>query len=83
MQVLELLKANPHIVMDEAHESTYERVEEPPEDGETRVWGNIAAFVERLDDELFKSLQVVYGTDGCGFVLFSAEMPECSWAPRL
>lgn len=59
MQVLDLLKANEYIVMDEHYDMLLdERTEEPEPGQEARVWGNLIAFVERLDDELFKSLQV-------------------------
>ena len=56
--MLGLLEAHPHIVMDESFDGSEDRLEEPDaEEGEARVWGNMVAFLERLDDELFKSLQ--------------------------
>ncbi|KAK9812688.1 hypothetical protein WJX72_002071 [[Myrmecia] bisecta] len=58
-ELLQLLADNPHIVMDEAFDGSDERTEEPPATEEAKVWGNPVAFVERLDDELFKSLQVI------------------------
>lgn len=60
MQVLELLQQHQHVVLDESYDSGLEdRTEEPEASkGEVLVWGNLVAFVERLDDELFKSLQV-------------------------
>jgi translation initiation factor 3 subunit C len=52
-----LLEDHPYIVMDEHFEGSDDRVEEPEAGVEVRVWGNMVAFVERLDDEHFKSLQ--------------------------
>ncbi|CAL8466376.1 g5912 [Coccomyxa elongata] len=58
-EVLELLEANPHIIMDEHFEGNDEMTEEPEAGVDVRVWGNMVAFLERLDDEHFKSLQVI------------------------
>lgn len=59
LEVIQILEENPNIIMDESYSGgENEPTEEPAPGSETRVWGNIAAFVERLDDELFKSLQV-------------------------
>lgn len=59
-QVLGLLQQHQHLVLDENFDSgLVERTEEPSaEQGDVHVWGSLVAFVERLDDELFKSLQV-------------------------
>uniref|UniRef100_A0A061RYI4 Eukaryotic translation initiation factor 3 subunit C n=1 Tax=Tetraselmis sp. GSL018 TaxID=582737 RepID=A0A061RYI4_9CHLO len=59
LEILEELKAHPYIIIDSKAE-VEEREEEPAADteGGVRVWGNIVAFVERLDDEMFKILQV-------------------------
>lgn len=58
-EVIEILRDNPNITMDENFTGgEVEPTEEPAPGSDVRVWGNVAAFVERLDDELFKSLQV-------------------------
>lgn len=59
--VLDLLAANPQITLDEHADPDAEPLtEEPaPGSGGARVWGALASFVERLDDELFKGLQAL------------------------
>lgn len=71
------LQENPHVRVDETVDATEERTEEPANNGEIRVWGNLVAFVERLDDELFKSLQVCVCQ--CS-VVFSCDI-ECECVP--
>lgn len=44
--------------VDETLDMSEERKEEATDGSEVKVWGNLVAFVERLDDEMFKSLQV-------------------------
>lgn len=56
--MLILLEEHPYIIMDEHYEGNDEITEEPEAGVEIKVWGNMVAFVERLDDEHFKSLQV-------------------------
>jgi len=61
LEVVALLEAHPEIslVDDVGVEESEEREEVQPEEGApVKVWGNLVAFVERLDDELFKGLQV-------------------------
>ncbi|CAI7903982.1 unnamed protein product [Closterium sp. NIES-53] len=60
MTILDILEGNHNIVLDE----NYEVVEDDNEtqkgadfEGKIRVWGSVVSFVERMDDELFKSLQ--------------------------
>jgi hypothetical protein len=45
--------------VDENYDQSEERTEEATDGSEVKVWGNLVAFVERLDDEMFKSLQVI------------------------
>lgn len=60
LEIMDVLNANPNIILDDTADASEERTAEPQpnEKGEVRVWGNLVAFVERLDDEMFKSLQV-------------------------
>lgn len=53
------MQACPYILVDDKAEAE-PREEEPPADqeGGVLVYGNIISFVERLDDEMFKILQV-------------------------
>lgn len=59
LDMVQLLKDNPNVKVDESADMMEERTEEPAEGAETKVWGNLVAFVERLDDEMFKSQQVI------------------------
>lgn len=60
LEIMDVLSANPNIILDDTADASEERTAEPQpnEKGEIRVWGNLVAYVERLDDEMFKSLQV-------------------------
>lgn len=60
LQVIQILDENPNIILDENYTGgDTDKIEEPEEGTQVTLWGNVAAFVERLDDELFKSLQVI------------------------
>ena len=59
LEIMALLKEHPEITMDAAADAGEEKAEAPADGAPARVWGNLVAFVERLDDELFKSLQVI------------------------
>lgn len=59
LAILDILEHHPTIIMDESAEPNLDATAGPVENeaGEIKVWGNIVAFLERIDDELFKSLQ--------------------------
>ncbi|KAK9794329.1 hypothetical protein WJX73_000840 [Symbiochloris irregularis] len=59
LEVLSLLSTHTHIVIDDSFEGSDERTEEPSPEQEAPIPGNLIAVVERLDDELFKSLQMI------------------------
>ena len=58
LDVMGILGQHPSIVVDDAYEGSADRTEEPSKPEEMKVPGSLPAVVERLDDELFKSLQV-------------------------
>lgn len=73
LQVVGLLMEHPNVVLDENYEGAEEPpTEEPPADAEVRLWGNLVGFLERLDDELFKSLQV-------RFCMLCPASPSAPW----
>lgn len=64
LQLMQLLNEFPNISMDPDYDPEADDV--PPLDptnidntAPVKVWGNLLAFLERLDDELFKSMQCI------------------------
>ena len=64
LQLMDILEGHPNILMDEnaKPEEENESAKGDEFEGTIKIWGNLPAFVERMDDELFKSLQVLICT---------------------